>query len=59
MCVCVCVCVFVYGYTGCTERIPDTITNKEEINSMVSWESRSCFSWLEFKGQQWTQENAF
>lgn len=39
-------------------RIPDTITNKEEINSMVSWDSRSCFSWLEFKGQQWPQENA-
>jgi len=57
--VCMCVCVFVYGHTGFTERrIPDTITNKEEINSMVSWESGSYFSWLEFKGQQWTEENA-
>lgn len=53
-----CVCVFVYGYTGFTERrIPDTITNKEEINSMASWGSRLCFSWLEFKGHQWAQEN--
>lgn len=56
----VCACVFVSGSPGFTERrIPDTITNKEEINSMVSWESRSCLGCLEFKGQQWTQENTF
>lgn len=56
----VCAHVFVCGCTGFTERrIPDTITNREEINSMVSWESRSCLGCLEFKGHQWTQENTF
>lgn len=54
-----CLRVFVYGYTSFTDRrLPDTITNKEEINSVFSQESRSHFSCLEFKGQRWAQGNA-
>lgn len=55
---CMCLCVFVYGYTSFTDRrLPDTITNKE-INSVFIQESRSHFSYLEFKGQRWAQGNA-